>query len=157
MVIRKSRGFIKKSTIANEVRLAKITGSIVQPASGALPLFKGDFKNSQYLFDNKKSFSDTINLSKDMFKQLIKDAKQMSRTPCLSLTLMNYDFWILPIRSVNIKPTDKVELIEINKFCKLKVEELRNRTIYLGFELDIMPSIWILLNDKQFIGEKHGQ
>jgi len=157
LVVKKSRHYIKKSTIANEERLAQKTGSIRQPASGALAMFKGDFRNKTYLFDNKKSFSETITLSLQMFEQIVRDAKQRARIPCLSLTIMNHDFWILPIKHLNIDKNIDLELVTIRKYCKFKIEELRDRDILLAFKVRLIPSIWVLLNDIEFLGDKYVQ
>jgi hypothetical protein len=155
MVVRKSRSYIKKSTLSNEERLAKITDSVRQPASGATKWFKGDFKNDMFLFDNKKSFSDKIQLSKSMFDQVLADAKQHGLIPCLSLTCMNHDFWILPLRNITIDPREDVELIQMNKSKTLRIQRLIEKVMPICIELKSFPKFWMLLNNEEFFGDKY--
>ena len=84
---KKRKTSVKALANAHEKELADKLGGIRQPASGAIPGFKGDIKVDNFLLDSKQTTNNSIVVSTRDLTKISEEAQQEGRLPGLVLTL----------------------------------------------------------------------
>ena len=93
-----------------EKKMAKALGGRVQPASGALPYYKGDIKADRYLIEAKTTTKKSYTLTRALLGKIDSEAENIRKTPVLALS---FESMPAPI------PKDWV-LIPFSEFRRLK-------------------------------------